>query len=210
MNPLVQQAARAVTPLEQSQQQPPQTGMNQAGAEDDQLTPEEEVEISQVLDPSGVQPEDPTPEEQEMFTRAELAIKNVIYSDKKSFGAIANMLEEGKDDPVNTLAAAGLMVFQTVDGLTEGGLPEIIIMRSAEVALDYVIDLAETKMGIMDINEDTANQAMKALVKKAGEAYGIDVSEIEAAYSNQAPPGGATQSQAPGDQPSAQGAAGAV
>lgn len=212
MNPLVQQAARAVTPQEQAQQESVQAEMDQTAVTDDQdiLTPEEEAETRQVLDPSGMQPEEPTPEEQEMFTRAELAIKSVIYEDKKSFGAIANMLEDGKDDPVNTLAAAGLLVFQTVDGMTKGGLPEIIMMRSAEVALDYVIDLAESKLGIMEINEETANEAMKALVRKAGEAYGIDVSEIEAAYNNQAAPESSGQGMVPGGQPGADSVAGVM
>jgi len=187
MNPLAQRAAQAVAPQGQ------EAALIEGAVGEDQVAPEEavspedEVAAQQALDPSGMQPEEPTPEEQEMFTKAEVAIKGVIYNDKKSFGAIAKMLEKGKSDPVNTLADAGLMVFQTVDGLAKDGLPEIIIMRSAEVALDYVIKMAE-ETGIMQVDEATANQAMKALVTKAGEAYGLDVSEIEAAYGNQAIP----------------------
>ena len=53
---------------------------------------------------------------------------------------------------------------------------------------------------------------MKALVSKAGEAYGLDVSEIEAAYNNQAIPENirGQMSSLMGGQPGAAGAKGAM
>lgn len=126
-----------------------------------------------------IQPEEPTPEEQAEFTKIELAGKRVIHEKEETFKQIVEMLKAGKDDPVQTLAQVALVVFGIVDGNSKQGIPESLILRAAEVFLDQIIDLAE-KTGIMQVDEQTAADAMNQMIILAGNQYGFDTTGLAA------------------------------
>lgn len=130
--------------------------------------------------PGELQAEEATPEEQEQFSRYEAAAQKIIDDKPEVFDRITKMLQNGAEDPVNTLARVALIIFGILDEQTQGGVPEGLIIRVAEVCLDHVVVLAE-ETGIMEIDINTANDAMLALIEQAGQQYDFDTTELREA-----------------------------
>lgn len=122
--------------------------------------------------------EQPTPEEQEAFTRLELGAKALIYKDKNAFNSIVKMLQTGAENPAQTLAQAAITVFEMVDEKSGGTVPESLILRGAEVCLDLVIKVAEDT-GVMQVDENMAAQALQQMLILAGDKYGFDPAELQ-------------------------------
>ena len=117
--------------------------------------------------------QEPTPEEQDAFSRVELAAKTIIHKDPESFKKIAGMLESGADTPVETLAQVASMVFGIVDEKSGGKIPEDVILRGAEVTLDLVIKVADDT-GAIEVDEETANRALEQMIGMLAEKYGFE------------------------------------
>ena len=79
------------------------------------------VQQTDQVDPGGVAEEEgspvdpvsgdkstPTPQEQEAFSRVELAAKAMIHKDKKTFDGIVSMLKAEPDNPAKALATAAM------------------------------------------------------------------------------------------------------
>ena len=131
----------------------------------------EEAVAAAAESPPGL--EEPTPEEQDAFSRVEVAAKMVIHDDPKSFKKIAGMLETGAKTPARTLAKVAWLVFGIVDEKAGGKIPEAVILRGIEVTLDLVIKTAED-IGAMAIDEEMANRALEEVIGMAAEEYGIE------------------------------------
>jgi hypothetical protein len=150
------------------------TGQPQAGQQVEQQ-PVQQVK-GQPVEAEG---EQPTAKEQENFSRIELAAKAVVNSSKESYANIVQMLQGGADNPAQALATAAMMVFTAVDDQSKGKIPEELILRGAESALDQVIKVAEDT-GTMQVSEQLAGQALQQLVMQVGESYGVDPADLQA------------------------------
>jgi hypothetical protein len=121
--------------------------------------------------------ETPTGDEQEQFTRYELAIKTAIQSE--AFKNIAKTLADNADNPVEILAEVSLNIFSGVDeNATEEGIPEELFMRLAEATLDQVVKVAEDT-GAFQVDEAMAEEALKLMIVKMGKLYGFNTEEME-------------------------------
>jgi hypothetical protein len=121
--------------------------------------------------------ETPTDDEQEQFTRYELAIKTAIQSE--AFKNIAKTLADNADNPVEILAEVSLNIFSGVDeNATEEGIPEELFMRLAEATLDQVVKVAEDT-GAFQVDEAMAEEALKLMIVKMGKLYGFSTEEME-------------------------------
>jgi len=170
-----------------------QQQMAQANAAPAQEQAPNEQGVEQPEDPNNLQPEEPTPEEQEMFTRIEVAAKKIIHDDPKSFKGVTDILQAGKEEPAAALAKAAMVVFQVVDEKTKGGVPEEMLLRAAEVTLDLVIEVADDT-GIIEVDEELANNAMREMIRQAGEIYEFDTTAIDQAIdASQGAMGGSAQ-----------------
>lgn len=136
-------------------------------------------------DVNALEPEEPTPEEQEAFSRIELAADKVINSQPESYKNMMSIIKAEEENPAVGLAKAALVIFQVVDEKAPQGIPEELLLRGAEVTLDLVIREVE-ETGVMEVDESLANRAMKEMVVLAGQAYEFDTSELEAAMESRA------------------------
>jgi hypothetical protein len=119
----------------------------------------------------------PTGDEQEQFTRYELAIKTAIQSE--AFKNIAKTLADNADNPVEILAEVSLNIFSGVDeSATEEGIPEELFMRLGEATLDQVVKVAEDT-GAFQVDEAMAEAALKQMIVKMGKLYGFNTEEME-------------------------------
>jgi hypothetical protein len=169
----------------------PQEGPPQAAQDGD---------IDELPEPGSIKEEEPTPDEQEAFTRVEIAAKKTIHDSPPVFQKFVEILENGKDAPAKTLARAALLVFQSVDDAAGGDIPEEVIIRGMEVCLDLIIKLAEDT-GTMQVDETTANRAMQELVLQGGELYEYDTENLREAMAAEEGGGQPAQEQAQAQQP---------
>ena len=120
-------------------------------------------------------------EEQEKFTRYEMSIKRILHQSPEQFDKVVEMLKNGAENPPQVLAQTALMLFSVLDEAIEQGVEEDMIFPTAEVALDYVIDVAE-KLNIFKVSEDLATEALKQLIKQAGAMYGFDTEGLDESF----------------------------
>jgi hypothetical protein len=130
--------------------------------------------------------EEASPEEQDIFSRIELAALTMLYDDK-THGEFVNMLKAGAQQPAQTLATTALTIFGEIDRQSGGKVPEeMIIPALVEGVLGAVVDMAE-KTRVMPVDEAVAGKAVQELLLLATQQYDIDPAEIEQAMAQMDP-----------------------
>lgn len=149
------------------------------GIVDERIKPEqEEKPIQQANQQPGGQQDDeqPTPEEQEAFTRVETAAMEIIYGDKTS-PAILKQLQAGADDPAKVLGDTAMMVFSQIDEKAGGKIPETVLLRGALKVLDLLAELAEESR-TLPVDDTIRQQAVHYMLIAAAEMGYISESDI--------------------------------
>lgn len=104
-----------------------------------------------------MQEEQPTPEEQELFTKAEKALAQVVYGDKASNSILKAV--NGAPDPVEGIGKVSADIIHKMSKKFPQ-LDEDIMFALGESAVEQITDLVESADSNVNLNEDQMAEAL--------------------------------------------------
>lgn len=131
--------------------------------------------------PEDANSEQPTPEEQEAYSRVEAAAMEIVFGEKTS-EPILQQLQTGADNPGEVLGETAMMVFSQIDEKSGGKIPESVMLQGALKVLDFLVELGE-KAGVFQVDEPVQKMAVQQMLISASEMGYIseqDIGELQA------------------------------
>jgi hypothetical protein len=113
----------------------------------------------------------PTEQEQQAYEQVVIAAGKIIYEDQQSHAKIMQALQQGAQNPTETLAMLTVSIMKSLDEQSGNKIPQEVIAEASGEILTQLAELANSA-GVFQVDEKMLQQAAQMMLAQLADAYG--------------------------------------